>query len=266
MCTSFVVHSKQTFIGMNFDISDRPIKMLFDGQKVIILQQEQDQFYPALGMNHQGTFMNLLEVNPVEAGKYRRGKNCVHMMRLFDLVLGEEVPLTMLEGFLESKSIVNVPNYSVHSMIAGLNHQAFVVEPGRMNLSLSTKDQEFMVLTNFPLSDYMNVPYTQVQGYGSDRYKTAYDRISRQKEDFDFEKGLSILQETAQFEGDYPTQLSFIFIPEDGKIFFTLQKDFQKVFRYSFVDQLIQTQTGFIHENSTTLTKRGMLLSELQAW
>jgi hypothetical protein len=96
MCTSFVVYREKTVIGMNFDISKRPIKMVLrDDNQLIILQKENEQFLPAFGLNKNGTFINLLSVDPNEEGKYRRGKNCVHIMKLFDDVLGVRIELSL---------------------------------------------------------------------------------------------------------------------------------------------------------------------------
>jgi hypothetical protein len=72
MCTSFVLYSDKTYIGMNFDISDRPIKLSMRGtDQFLVFQKDGPSFFPAFGINRSGTFMNLLMVDPNEAGKYR---------------------------------------------------------------------------------------------------------------------------------------------------------------------------------------------------
>lgn len=267
MCTSFVVYSNQTTVGMNFDISPRPIKLVLkDHRQLLVLQKENGQFLPAFGLNSKGTFMNLLEVDPVEAGKYRRGKNCVHIMRLFEGVLGERLKLADLKEYINHNSIVNVPNYSVHSLIAGEDQQAFIVEPGRGNIEMSSLDREFMVLTNFSVLDHKRRDAEEVQGLGSERYKKAYEIIANHREGFDSELGLLVLKETAQREGGYPTQLSLLFFPEEKKVLFALNADFERVFEFSFLDGHIRSKTGFTNIHSLELTKRGLLLSELEEW
>jgi hypothetical protein len=267
MCTSFAVHLNQTYIGMNFDISKRPIKMVLQGDNQLwILQNENGQFFPAFGLNSIGTFMNLLMVDPIEEGKYKRGKNCVHIMRLFEEVLGERIELPLLMDYLDANTIVNVPNYSVHSMIAGKDRKTYIVEPGRKNIDIDSINRDFMILTNFPLSDHIDQEYVDVKGPGNDRYMKAYEIISNNKETFDCDTGFSLLKATVQYGGDYPTQFSMIFIPEERVVYFTLNGDFNKVFEFSFIDKQIKSKVGFISNNSLTLSKKGALLSELESW
>lgn len=267
MCTSFVVHLEKTFIGMNFDISRRPIKIILQGEdQILILQNDNGQFYPAFGFNGDGTFMNLLMVDPIEEGKYRRGKNCVHIMKLFEEVLSGRIEISSLKDFLDANAIVNVPNHSVHSMIGGKNRKTFIVEPGRKNIDINTTNQNFMVLTNFSLSDNIDQEYTNVKGHGSDRYIKAYETITNNKETFNIETSFVLLQETVQHDGEYPTQFSLIFIPEESKAYFTLNGDFKRIFEFSFITKQIQTVKGFTSHNSLTLTRKGVLLSELEYW
>jgi hypothetical protein len=267
MCTSFAVHLEKTFIGMNFDISKRPIKIIFqDDDQLIILQNENGQFFPAFGLNANGTFMNLLMVDPIEDGKYRRGKNCIHIMKLFEDILRGRIEMSSLKDFLDGNAIINVPNYSVHSMIAGKNRKTFIIEPGRKNIDFDSVDRDFMVLTNFPVSENMDKEYTNVNGPGHDRYIKAYETIEINKESFGIESGFSLLEGTVQHDGDYPTQLSMIFIPEESKVYFTLNGSFEKVFEFSFTNKQILTMKGFTGANNILLSKKSVLLSELETW
>ncbi|MGP0586626.1 hypothetical protein [Paenibacillus timonensis] len=267
MCTSFAVHLDKTFIGMNFDISRRPIKIVLIGEdQLLVLQNDDGQFYPAFGLNSSGTFMNLLMVDPIEEGKYRRGKNCVHIMKLFDEILSGRIEVSKLYEYLNNNTIVNVPNHSVHSMIAGRKRMTYIVEPGRKNIDISSYDRDFIVLTNFPLSDNFDNGYKNVEGPGSDRYIKAYEAITNNKETFNIATGFNLLKETVQQSGNYPTQFSMIYIPEESKVYFTLNGDFTKIFEFSFMKKQIQSIDGFISNNSIIITKKGVLLSELEKW
>ncbi|MFE6073371.1 hypothetical protein ACFVQB_02715 [Paenibacillus sp. NPDC057886] len=267
MCTSFAVHLDKTFIGMNFDISRRPIKIVLIGEdQLLVLQNDDGQFYPAFGLNSSGTFMNLLMVDPIEEGKYRRGKNCVHIMKLFDEILSGRIELSQLSEYLTNNVIVNVPSHSVHSLIAGRNRKTYIVEPGRKNIDINSSDRDFVVLTNFPVSDNFDNEYKNVEGPGNDRYIKAYEVITNNKEAFNIATGLNLLKDTAQQSGDYPTQFSLIFVPEESKVHFTLNGDFTKIFEFSFINKQIQSIEGFTSNNSLKLTKKGILLSELEDW
>ncbi|MFD2370836.1 hypothetical protein ACFSO0_12955 [Brevibacillus sp. GCM10020057] len=267
MCTSFVYQGSHTCIGMNFDISDRRIKLVCqkDGQ-LLVMQEDGGQFYPALGINKNGTFMNLQMVEPSEEGKYRRGKNCVHIMKLFADVLGEKLALTDVFTYVDQHAIVNVPGHSVHSLIAGMG-QACVVEPGKKALgSAAIADEPFMVLTNFSLFARGEQENGQSEAMGADRYRVARERLLAVQEPFEPAAAFSILRETAQHGGAFPTQLSLVAVAEEGVVYFTLRADFAKVLRFSFHDRLIQTESGFTWHRQLPLTNRGVLISELAGW
>lgn len=266
MCTSFVVYSKKTFIGMNFD-NKNPTKIMLKGDnQFLVLVNENGQFFPSFGCNSNGTFMNTLMVDSNEQGRYRRGKNVIHIMRLLEEVLGEKFQLNSLRNILNDKEIVNVPNYSVHSMVAGKNKEAYIVEPGRSNIDMSLLDRNFLVLTCFPLSDYISEDYTEVNGMGAERYKKVYEMILKGEEFFSVETGFSILKETKQVNGEFPTQFSMILIPEDNVVYFVINGDFTKIFEFSFLHNEIRTKQGFHQEKSLQISKKGILLSELENW
>lgn len=266
MCTSFVYQGSRTWIGMNFDISDRRIKLVCQkAGQLLVMQEDGGQFYPALGINRNGTFMNLQMVEPSEEGKYRRGKNCVHIMRLFADVLDEKVALSDVRGYVERHAIVNVPGHSVHSLIAGKG-QACVVEPGQKALgNEAAADEPFMVLTNFSRFARDERQREQGEGPGADRYRVARERLLAVQA-FEPATGFAILQETAQRGGAFPTQLSLVAAAEEGVVYFTLHADFAKVLRFSFHDRLIQTESGFPAHRELPLTNRGVLIAELAGW
>ena len=174
MCTSFVLCADKTYIGMNFDIFDRPILLSLKGSdQLIVLQYDGAGFQHAFGINQSGTFMNMLMVEPNEAGKYRRGKDCIHVSRLFDEILGGKFDPASVDRLLIEKAIVNGPAMvSVYNMLAMVGRQVWVVEPGRGVIPFGVTGNDFMALTNFPLSDFIGRDYSQVTGGGADRYKT----------------------------------------------------------------------------------------------
>lgn len=267
MCTSFALYADKTYIGMNFDISDRPIKLgMKRADQLLVFQKDGSSFFPAFGINNSGTFMNLLMVDPSKAGKYRRGKSCIHIIRVFDDVLGGQTSLAALGDYLQGKTVVNVPNISVHSMVAGVDRRAYIVEPGRANIPFDGANKDFVVLTNFPLSDFVGQDDHDVTGSGADRYKTCYNMLSKNKHAFNVDQGFAILKETAQASGDYPTQFSMLAVPEDGAVHFAIKKEFSRRYIFVFADNTIRTGEGFKRQNHRLLAKEGVLLSELGEW
>jgi len=120
--------------------------------------------------------------------------------------------------------------------------------------------------TSFPLSDFVGRPYSQVTGGGADRYITCCRMILEYQPGFDIECGFSILNQTSQAIGDYPTQFSMLAVIEDGRVYFTLKRQFHRRFVFSFGDQTIRPATGFEHAEMRLPGVKGVLLSELEQW
>lgn len=252
---------------MNFDISGRPIALSLKGtDQVLVLQKDGPNSHPAFGLNGSGAFMNLLMVAPSEAGKYRRGKNCVHILKIFDGILSGQISADSLETLSHESTIVNVPSISVHSLVVGDDRSACVIEPGRPITHMASSGRDFLTLTNFPLAGFANQDYRNVTGAGADRYKTCYRMLSKSERSFSVNRGFAILEETAQSTGDFPTQFSMLAVPEDGCFYFTVKRDFHKRFKFSFVDHIIRTDEGFARQPNHVLDKKGILLSELEQW
>jgi hypothetical protein len=252
---------------MNFDISDRQIKLSMRGSdQLVVFQKDGHKFFPAFGINSNGTFMNLHIVDPNEAGKYRRGKNCVHIIRIFDDILNGQISPDALSDFLQGKTIVNVPNISVHSMVAGRDRCAYVVEPGRNSIPFDRASRDFLVLTNFPLSDYVDQDYHEVTGDGADRYKKCYKMLLESKNTFNADQGFAILEETSQSAGIFPTQFSMLAIPEGSIVYFAIKGEFSKRYTFSFADNTVRAGAGFEHQNHRKIDNKGVLLSELGEW
>lgn len=267
MCTSYVVRGERTWIGMNFDISERPIKLACQkDSRLIVWQEEGGQFFPALGINKSGTFMNLHMVEANEAGRYRRGKDCVHIMKLFDQVLGEKLALEDVPGFADNHSIVNVPGHSVHSLIAGEGRRACIVEPGKKTLDFALEDGQFVVQTNFSLCAVRENGGIAADSTGADRYRTVFERLAAIQGKVDVETAFSLLQEAAQRTGGYPTQLSLVALPDEAAVYFALKARFERVYRFSFDDRQIRTERGFLHSRQGSLAGKGLLISELDSW
>ncbi len=267
MCTSFALYADQTYIGMNFDISDRPIKLSLKGSTQFLVQQKDgDRFYPAFGINKRGAFMNLLMVAPTEAGTYQRRKGCIHIMRLFEEVLDGAVAPEALDARLRDTTIVNVPQVSVHSLVSGPRRAAQVVAPGRRTVRLGDTAPDFLALTNFPLSDVIGQDDAHVAGDGADRYQTCCRMLLERKGNFSVDDGFAILRATMQTAGDFPTQFSMIALPEHEQVYFVLGRKFEQRLLFSFADNVIRTADGFESQRAWTLDSKGILLTDLQQW
>lgn len=267
MCTSFVIHADRTYIGMNFDISERPIQLSLKKQSELrILQKEAQQFLPAFGINRDGCFMNLQMVDPDEHAVYRRAKNSIHIIKLFDAVLANLPDQPSFGQILQEKTILNVPNISVQSLITQADRSVTVLEPARANMSFPKEQKRFVALTNFRLSEFQDQPYSEVSGHGADRYQTCCSLLEQHQDNFSLEQGFATLAATAQRDGEFPTQLSMLALPEEALVYFALQRDYQKQFVFSFASGLLQTFQGFANQQQHDLNKSPISLAQLASW
>lgn len=267
MCTSFVIHAERTYIGMNFDISERPIQLSFKKQNELrIAQKEAGQFLPAFGINRAGCFMNLQMVEPDENAVYRRAKNSMHIIKLFEHVLANQPDLPALEQILQEKTILNVPGISVQSLITQPDRSVTLLEPARANMRFSKEQKRFVALTNFRLSEFQDRPLSEVSGPGAERYKTCCRLLEQYQDQFSLEQGFATLATTAQHEGDFPTQLSMLALPDEGLVYFAVQRDYGRLFVFSFASGLLQTFQGFTSPQQHDLNKSPITLAQLAAW
>jgi hypothetical protein len=267
MCTSFVIYAEKTYAGMNFDISDRPIKLCSTANgEFLVVQKDGSGFHPAFGCHRRGTFINMMMVDPIAAGEYRRGKDVVHIQRLFADVLSGRLDADALDALLRKKAVVNVPDYSVHSMIAMEQHRAWAVEPGRGTVRLDPAERNFLALACFPLSDFAGKDYTQVAGAGADRYMTVYGMLSEDRRPFTLDRGFEILRAVAQDKGEYPTQFSMISVMEEDAVYFSLKRNFSARFKFTFADRTVRTDAGFAGARECALDPKGVSLLELTGW
>lgn len=251
---------------MNFDNKSKAKIILKDENQFIIMVDVNGTYFPSFGVNRAGTFMNTLMVDECEEGKYRRGKNVYHSTKFLECVLSEQIKFSDLKSFLQQNKIVSVPNFCVHSMIVGSDGTTHVVEPGRRNFDNTYFSQGFAVMTNFPLSENVDVNCNEVTGSGADRYKIAHRVILERRKSFDINDGFDVLKQTMQVGEEFPTVLSMLSMPEENSIYFSINRAFNKRYKFSFENNEIRTDIGFAKDNKCILTKKGMSLSELGSW
>lgn len=257
MCTSFTIYSNEILYGMNFDISSRPIKFSLvirnSNKALLILQKENGTFYPAFGFTESGVFANLLMVKQNEKGKYRRGKNVVHIMKIFDEVMTNQISVEDIKGKYNNHSIVNVPNFSVHSMISNMNTTIFL-EPGEGIVYDNEGLNKYFVLSNSSIVDFEKAK--------DSRYNICRLGLDEQGNNISVEKGFDILKSCSQSDGDYPTQLSIISKPREKEIYLAVERNYEKIYKYSFETDKISIYQG-CEKADEILLKKELLLTEL---
>lgn len=248
MCTSFAINQTQALVAMNFDIGPRPIALSMPNPaQLLILQSEQGQWLPAIGITSSGRFMNLQMLPTTAAGAYRRSNNVLHIMKVFEQFLAGTIDVAALQ----SQAIVNVPNHSVHSLLRDEHGQIGILEPGQIGL---VQHEQRLIQTNFSLHSTPAANLSQQPS--ADRYLICQQLLDQQQPDID--RAFAILAATKQHAGDFPTQLSVVFEPKQHTVWFAQPSQLSQRWRFTFGDQQL-----VVGDRIYQLSKKRLLLSSL---
>ncbi|WP_110514430.1 hypothetical protein [Herpetosiphon llansteffanensis] len=248
MCTSFAINQPQALVAMNFDLGPRPIALSMPNPaQLLILQAEQGQWLPAIGLTSTGRFMNLQMLPATAAGAYRRGKDVLHIMKVFEQFLTGTIDVAALQ----SQQIVNVPNHSVHSLLRDEHGQIGILEPGQTGL---VQHEHSLIQTNFSNS----TPAASLsQQPSADRYLRCQQLLNQQQQP-DVDRAFTILAATQQHTGDFPTQLALVFEPKQQTVWLAQPSQLSQRWRFTFDDQQL-----VVGDKAYQLGKKRLLLSSI---
>ena len=246
MCTSFIYRKSAVLIGMNFDNDGKDFKVSVKPVgKFQVSVSVQNTFYPSIGVNREGMFVNDMMVDPCEAGKYKRQteKRWV-TTSLVKYVMEEAAGMDDVHSLLQRVEIVNAPNASTHPMIVDRHGNSCVVEPGRKNLISRQRDSDWVILTNFPLSVYTEVAPAQVSGSGSDRYLAARQRLASLSGPVTVAQAFKVLDAVKQDGPEWTTELSLVYDGVRRALYYCLDRKFDEITKCDF-----KTPSEFIRQH-----------------
>lgn len=263
-CTGFVVDSNIMVRGMNFDYTPGTKIFLSSFQegdiKILMLSFDAGgMLVSTLGVNSFGNFATL---QMTEQGWQTISlEDTIFVHEILNVVL-ESKNVAFLDEFLSVKRVINTPGFYLHTLAADKFGNAMIVEPGTRKNMITRKEDEVLVMTNFPVYKFNHDEYLSVTGPGSDRYKIAWETILEGLYDFDMEKAFSALEKTS-----WPyTLFSMVFFPETLEVYFCLNHDFERIFTFSFSDSTIKAFEGFQSEYEVTVSCIVFPLEELDNW
>jgi len=236
MCTSFVFRKEDVWIGMNFDNNETDFRISTnEGNDFLVSVKVDKRYFPTIGINRNGVFVNDQRVGANEKGKYKRqtDKRWV-TTKLIQFTMEGDRRFEGIMEELERVEIVNVPKISTHNLIVDPGGDLCLVEPGRRNIFSEKSDTEWYVVSNFPLSDYEEVVPAAVMGTGADRYLKVLEGLSALRGPMTVERGFEILKSVQQDGPDWTTELSIIYNATGRRLFYCLNRDYDKVFEYGF--------------------------------
>jgi hypothetical protein len=268
-CTSFAVYTDRPYYGMNFDYELlRELKFCVDAQehqKIFYMkfEWERDFFVNIAAVNTQGLFCNLQMVFPevpaevsVDPGEMRIGD----LFEVSAATLGSCQDVTDVMSDLK----IVMDTVSLHSLYADVYGDAMVVEVGQNDNAVTKIDNNFIVMTNFPINEFTDTWYQDVYGGGSDRYKTAYKYLIEHEDTFNLEDGFSLLKSAVSNGQNSGTRCSMVFDPENNDVYIILEGNFDKIWKLSLENETIETFRGFDQYYILDIGD-GVLGSELKA-
>ena len=271
-CTSFTVYvdSGNILYGMNFDYPEVEMKLSItanDTIKFFHLQFYNNGFYSStVGMNSNGFFSSCQMLYPEVNEWHYPGEKEIDIGNLYyySLISCDSAESIIQYFNITDTKLIHTYGITLHDIFADKYGNSFVMEVGDTNPLITEIQNNFLVMSNFPNSDFEGQPYTNVTGVGAQRYKDAYKYISDNLAGFDISDGIETLKRTIQSSGGYKTQCSFLFDPVNLEIYIIIKRDFDKIRKVDLVNKTIETYAGFDLYEKFNIDADGILVSELE--
>ncbi len=271
-CTSFAAYSNQVYYGMNFDFANLPMKFLIFANGDIRTfhlafertMGEMKFFVNTAGMNNKGLFSSCQELHPISEYHNERNEKNMFVFELYDAIAGYK-SAGEIEGLARTLSLIDMPGVSVHNFFADTTGKAFVTEAGALETAIIEKENNFMVMTNFPNRSMIGKNYKEAQGKGDERYIICHEYLQKHASDFNIEKGFQLLEMCTNKDPLYPTGCSMVFDPQKQEVFIVLERNFSKVLKLSIAKGTIETFKGYEKKFSSPIPigVEGLLIKDL---
>jgi len=271
-CTSFAVYSNSgtIYYGMNFDYQH--VEMRFsiaenNDLKYFHLEFNSNGYFSStVGMNSKGLFSSCQMLYPEVNEWHYPGEDTIHIGQLYYLSLTNTGSVDTIVEYLQitGMKVIHTYGLTLHDIFADTSGNAIVLEVGNPDPLITEIQNQFLVMTNFPNSDFEGQPYYEVTGVGTDRYKAAYEYIESNIEDFNYEDAFETLQRTVQSSGSFATQCSFVFDPLNLNIFIVIERNFDKIWKVDLENSTIETYSGFDSYHNLVIDSQGVLASDLE--
>lgn len=262
-CTGFAVYDGKTLYGMNFDFQDTDLLFsveTVDGVKVFSMAfKAGDEFVPTVWMNSHGLFQSEQMQFP-EMEKIKELKGNQYYIGDVSPKVSTVENISAVLKFIDDKQLVN-RNVTVHHLMADMAGEAAVVEAGDTSNRVVRMDGKYMVMTNFTQADFVGKSTSEVNGAGSDRYKTACNILDSNLGKMSTEVGWDILKKTRQ---PGMTQCSILMEPAERSVQFKLKDDGERVWRLDIESGIIEGVSTDGTRYQKMLGEGGILASELR--
>lgn len=248
-CSSFAYYGDQTFYGMNWDYYpgyDATFYIKSTGDMKVFNVFNKDG-YDFTGMNTKGLFAAQQMVTPEEESGFthkQSGYDTVLMKDLYIKSLYNFSTIDEINEFLQNKRVMHTM-VEHHTLFADKSGLAQVVEVGKDKNMITGMEDNFIIMTNFMNYFYADTYYKEISARGSDRYIAGYDYMLENIDSFDLEKGVEMLETMKCEEPGFYTLCSFLYEPETNSVYVAVDRDFDKLWKISIMEETAETFKGF---------------------
>lgn len=271
-CTGFAVFSDKTWFGMNFDyppeseirfsISETPGKVFY----LSFQDTETLNWNPTAGMNEHGLFSSLQYQCPMVQGDLHRSQNEMYIHELFITSLESCSSLSEVKEMLGPNRLINLFDLPLHCLTADIDGHSFIAEAGEEANELTGTDNNWIVMTNFKVSDFRNTGVEEIEGVGSERYRNALEYIESNFSGFGYTEALATLEAARNTDAVWGTKASMVFDPTLNMVYICLSGDFSRVWKLSMQSNTIETNSGFQTFRSADLSSGSITATDLSEW
>ncbi len=275
-CTSFALYGNDIFYGMNFDFTFLPLKFWIEsnsGMKIFHLAflyepypkepKSKAYFATTCGMNDKGLFSACQEVEPYIEGFEKPSDDQIHIDDQYETI-SIYSDVEKVQEFISKKQAVQNLGPSLHNLFADTKGNAFVSETDNTENIIVGMDHDFLVMANFANHSLVGKHYEEAVGVGAERYKIAHDYLSKNKNDFNVEKGLELLGMVYCQDPGCSTLCSMVFHPRTNSIYIALNLNFERVWKVSLGEGVLETHRGYDEYSQIHLGSGGILSAELE--
>lgn len=268
-CTSFAVYADRPWYGINFDYYPQlPLRFgLTEGPagRVFIIGADVPEigWIHVAGMNASGLFSASQVLLPVVTPVAVPGEDRVSNYAFHQMALLKFTAVSQARQYLTGRRVVQLPNSSIHTLMADAKGRAVVIETGKQANHLTPIQGRYMVMANFAQHSLAGRDFDQAVGMGADRFKAAHRYIGRNLAEFDLDRAWGALKAALNRSPIHPTRCSLVFDPRAGEVFICINGDFSRVWKASLARGTIQTHQGFSTPNEWPLTDSGLTEDEM---
>lgn len=262
MCTSFVIHEPELLISMNFDNDGKKFQLSLDSNHFICSIDIGSRYIPSFGISSSGNFINDLMVDYDEKGKYKRQsqKRWVNS-KLVEQVLNNGFSTSDFNMLLNDLQIVYAPNSFTHNLLVDKNGNSYIIEPGYETSYYDCSKKIPVVLTNFQLDKLAKASDTSsISGFN--RYQNISKEIEKEPS-VTIDRAFNLLDEVKQDNENWKTELSMVYLPNAKTVFFSVNCNFSKRFKYDLKNGKLTKNKGFYDSSEIQFDNKIITLNEI---